>query len=147
EVAIAVQVSERRRGRPVAIAAQSGAIGEVFEGAVSLVAIEGIGAPARDKQVGPAVAVDVAHRHAVTVPAGEARDAGSNGHILKGAVATIPKETISTEGGGGRLDKGGRGEWPASNAVDINPAVAIVVKNRDAAAEGLGELVQGCFRV
>ena len=43
EVAVAVQVGEGRRGRPVAVASQAGRLGDVLEGAVPLVAVEGVG--------------------------------------------------------------------------------------------------------
>src|SRR5262249_44810 len=52
EVAVVVQVGEGRRRGPVAIAAQAGGARPVLEGPVPLVAVEGVGTPAGDEQVG-----------------------------------------------------------------------------------------------
>ena len=71
KVAVTVQVSHRRRRGPIPVTTQSGAGRHVLEGSVALVAVKGIRPPARDEQVGAAVAVDVADRDAMAVPAGK----------------------------------------------------------------------------
>ena len=58
EVAVAVEVGEGGRGRPVAVPAQARRLGHVLERPVALVAVEGVGPPAGDEQVGVAVVVD-----------------------------------------------------------------------------------------
>ena len=83
EVAVAVQVGQRRRRGPIPVATQAGAGRDVLEGSVALVAVEGIRPPARDEQVGVAVAVDVAYRDAMAVAAREAADPGGVGHVLE----------------------------------------------------------------
>ena len=75
QVAVAVQVGEGRRGRPVAIAAQSGLARHVLEPPVPFVAIECVRMPARDKQVRPAIVVVVTDRDSVTVARRERGDA------------------------------------------------------------------------
>ena len=64
EVAVAVEVGECRRGGPVAVAAQAPSLGDVLEGAIAPVAVEGIATPACDEEVGSSVVVDVANGHA-----------------------------------------------------------------------------------
>ena len=71
------------------MAAQARRVGDVLEGPVAPVAVQGIRPPSRDEQVGVAVAVDVAHGHAVAVAAGKAADPGAVGDVLEGAVAAI----------------------------------------------------------
>ena len=73
EVAVAIQVGERRRSRPVAIAGKPGLLGDVFKSPVALVAIEGIAAPARHEEVGPSVVVDITDRDPVAVPIAPSR--------------------------------------------------------------------------
>ena len=70
---------------------QTGPGRDVLEGSISLVAIKGIRPPARDEQVGVAVAVDVAYSDAVAVAAREATDTGGVGYVVKAAVASIVK--------------------------------------------------------
>ena len=59
EIAIAVQIGERGRSRPVAIAAQAYSGCDVLERSVAFVAIERVRMPAGDEEVGPAVIVIV----------------------------------------------------------------------------------------
>ena len=75
EVAVAVEVGEGGRGRPVARTAQSGAIGRVLERAVAPVVQQEIRPEPRDEQVGPAVVVVVAGGHAEAISAADPRDA------------------------------------------------------------------------
>ncbi len=70
EVAVAVEVGEDGRGRPVAFAPEPGEVGCVLEGAVPAVAVKRVRPPAGDEQVGISVVVDVADGDPVTVPAG-----------------------------------------------------------------------------
>ena len=94
EVAVAVQVGQGRRGRPVAPAPQSPRVGDVLEGPVAAVAVEGIRSPAGDEDVGAAVAVDVADGDAVAMPAGEPADPRAVGDVLEGAVSPVVEQAI-----------------------------------------------------
>src|SRR4051794_34146446 len=89
EVAVAVEVRKRGRGRPVAGPAQPGAAGDVLEGPVAPVAIEGIRVPACDEEVRAAVVVVVADRDAVPIPAGHSGDPGAVGGVLEGPVPSV----------------------------------------------------------
>ena len=42
---------------------------------------------------------------------------------------------------------GSRCEWPALNTVDVEPAVAVEIQERETAAERLGQLVEDCLGV
>src|SRR5262249_52764373 len=99
EVAVAVQVGERGRGRPIPVATPARRVGHVPERAVTLVAIEGVGAPAGDEEVGTAVVVIIADRNAVPVARREVRDAGRGGGIREGAVAPVSEEAVAAAGG------------------------------------------------
>ena len=100
QVAVVVQVGEGRRGRPVAVAPQAGRGRHVLERAVAPVMIEGIRPPAGDEQVGAAVVIVVAHRHAVAIPLGRAGQPRGLGDVLEGAVPAIPKEAVAPRGAG-----------------------------------------------
>ena len=73
EIAVVVEVGERGGGRPVAIAGQAGLLGHVLEPAIAPVAEQGIGAPAREEEVGPAVVVEVGHRDPMAVASDHGR--------------------------------------------------------------------------
>ena len=94
EIAVAVEIGEGRRGGPVAVAPQSGAIGRVFEGTIAPVAIESVASPSRDEEVGLAVVVvvpDRRHRSRSRLPSGQS---GRPGHVLEGSIAPIAKEPV-----------------------------------------------------
>ena len=111
EVAVAVEVGEGRGGRPVAVAAQAGGLGDVLEGAVAPVAVEGIRPPSGDEQVGVAVVVDIADGDAVAVAAGEGGDPGGFGGVLECAIAAVVEEAVVV---GRRFGLGGNGHpWVA----------------------------------
>src|SRR3954451_8354017 len=75
EVAVTVEVGEGRRGRPIAAASQSSLLGDIFEGAVAPVAIQGIRSPSRDEQIRMSIVVDFAHRHTVAISPGKGSNA------------------------------------------------------------------------
>ena len=60
---------------------------------------------------------------------------GALGDVLERAVAAVAEEAVAV---GGRVGPGGNG--PPWTAVDVEPAVAVVVEQADAAAHRLGEL-------
>ena len=94
EVAVAVEIGEGRRGRPVAITAQPGAVGRVRERAVSLVVEQDVRPEPGDEQVGAAVAVVIAGGHAERVAATDPGDARRGRHIFKRAVAPVAKQAV-----------------------------------------------------
>ncbi len=71
EVAVSVEVGEGGGGRPAAIAAEPGLLGDVLEGAIASVPIEGVAPPSGDEEVGMPVVVDIPNRHTVAEPPGE----------------------------------------------------------------------------
>ena len=138
EVAVAVEVGEGRRGRPVAVAAQPGAVGDVLERPVAPVAIERVRSPAGEEQVGVAVVVDSRRRPR----RGRSRAAARRCPTARSRPRTCRRPGC---GRGGRRCSGDSGlgrELALPGRVDVEPAVAVVVEQADPAAHGLGDLVE-----
>ena len=93
-----------------------------------------------------AVAVDIADGDAVAVPAGESADARAIGDVLEGAVASIVEQAIP-RACRRRSGVGGWSEGTSLDAVDIKPAVAVIVQEGESAAGGLGQLVEGSLGI
>ena len=108
--------------------------GDVGEGAVAVVAVEGVLAVVGDEEVVPAVVVVVADADALP-PAG-AGEAGFDGDVGEGAVAVVFEEMA------------GRRSWPFGEAFeagavdeeDVEPVVVVVVVEGDSAAGGFEEV-------
>ena len=134
-MAVGVVVEHRRPRRPeAALGARAGA--GVAEGAVAVVEVEHVPAQVRQVQVGPAVVVDVADRQAV----GEAPEPDPRplGDVLEGAVPPVPVEPVPL-----RLRRAIQRELAGRGEVEVEPAVAVVVEHRHAAAVGRGEVLLG----
>src|SRR5262249_11230907 len=128
EVAIVVEVGKCGRGRPVAVAPQAGRDRRVLEGPIAAAAIKRVGPPAGDDQFGIAVVGVVAHGSPVAVAARKACDAGTRPDVLEGAVAAVAEQAVAMGPSGwdpGRVPIGR--ELPALGAIDIEPAVAIII--------------------
>jgi hypothetical protein len=123
EVAVAVQVGEGGRGGLVTVISQADCLGHIAKGPVPLVAIEGVGAPAGDEQVGMAVVVIITHRQAMPIAPREDRDTGRGGGVREGAVTLIAEEAVAGARG---LRVGGEGT--TLDQVDVESAVAVVVE-------------------
>ena len=136
EVAVVVEVGEGRRRRPVAVAGQTRSLRDVLESPVPAIAIQGIGSPPGHEEVGVAVVVVVADRHAVAVALGHAADPRGVRHVFERAVAAVAEQAVAP----GWLSRIG-GESAPLHEIDIEPAVAVVVDQADAASGELGELV------
>ena len=124
KVAVAVEVGECGRRGPVTVAAQPISYGGVFEGAVSLVAVQSVLMPACDEKVWVSVVVNVADSYAMTVAPRELGEPRSVGRILKRPVASIVKETVPRRLRGGEVG----GETAGLRQVDIEPAVTVIVE-------------------
>ncbi len=105
EVAVAVEVGERGRGRPIPVAAQARREWWRPRSGRLPVAIERIGPPAGDKEVGPAVVVVVADSYAMAVAAGKRGDPGALRDIFKRAVAAIAEQAVAVIPGSGRRER------------------------------------------
>ncbi len=138
EVAVVVQVGEGGRCRPVSAATQTDGFGDVLEGAVLTVPVEGIPAPAGHEEVRSAVVVEVAHGDTMPIAPCQGGDAGFFRDVLEGAVAAVPEQAVAAFGG---CLSGG--ERAALDGVDVEPAVTVVVDQADAAAHGFGQALQG----
>ncbi len=138
DIAVAVEIGEGRRRRPVAGAAEPGAGGRVLEGAIAPVAEQCVRPPARDEQIRMSVVVEVADGRGVAVAPGEGRDPGRFGRVLEGAVAPVAKETIGRRETG---NIGARRERTALDGVYVEPAVAVEIEQGDAPTRHLRELV------
>ena len=95
EVAVVVQVGPRRRGRPVAVAAEPRTRGGVLEATMAEVVVKGIGPPSRDEQIRAAVIVVVADGDPVPITAGQRGQAGRGGGVLEPAVAAVAEEAVT----------------------------------------------------
>ena len=95
EVAVAVQVGEGRRGRPVAIATQSGLHRHVVEPPIAFIAIQCVRVPARDKEIRPAVIVEVTDRDSVPVTPRKRGDARAFGRIFERAVTAVAEQPVA----------------------------------------------------
>ena len=108
-------------------------LGDVGEGAVTVVVVEAALAVVGDEDVGEAVVVVVGGDGA-DAPA-VVGDAGFCGDVGEGAVVVVVEE-----GGGGWFGLAGEGVVGAAvDEVDVEPAVVVVVEQGDAGAEGFDE--------
>src|SRR5208283_2347549 len=110
-------------------------LGHIGEGAVAVVAEQNVVPPKRAKQVVPAIVIEIAHADA-SLPAGAA-EAGFGCDVSERSVAVVVIKL-----GGGRM------AWrpfcvQASSVGEINvqPAILIVIEERDAAAFGLNDVI------
>src|SRR6266545_1925400 len=103
EEAVIVVIEPAGGHRPRSVAFQSGPLSNVFERAVSQVAIENVLAHSSDKEVRMAVAVEISHRdpHGVA----SAAHAGRCRHVDKCAVVMVAKQPV-LEGRAGFLKAG-----------------------------------------
>ena len=136
EVAVVIEVREGGRSRPGAGASQAPSFGDVLEGAVALVAVEGVSIPSGDEQVGVAVVVDVADGDPVPIAGRQGLESGEPRGVLEGAVALVAEEAVAPGGPAGVRRKG-----PTLDHVNVEPAVAIVVEEAGTPAGRLRELV------
>src|ERR1017187_7170019 len=89
EITVGVEIGEDGRSRPVAVAIQPRLPGYVVEAAFPRVAIECIGPPAGDEEVGPAVVVVIADGDSVAVTAGKRRNTGAFGDVFESTVSPV----------------------------------------------------------
>ena len=102
---------------------------------MSEIVVKGVRPPSGDKEVGPAVIVEVGDRDPMPIAPGECGQAGRNGCVLEGSVAAIAEEAVSER----RARRGGNRS--ALNGVNVEPAVAVKIEDADTAARGLRELM------
>ena len=110
---------------------------DVGEGAVAVVAVEGVRAGIGDEEVGVPVVVEVPGRDAEREVEVLARDVGLRRHLLERAVPA-PAEQAAVVGGVG---PGVVGELPPVGEEDVDLAVPVVVDEGDPAAHGLREVL------
>jgi hypothetical protein len=130
-----VIVVEPSSGHCPAALRQSGASRYIFEGAVAAVSVECGPAQAGNRQVDPAVVVEIGrcHSHGISRSA----HAGFGGHVGEGTVAIIVEQPVA-EGG---VDLLQAGHGSAVGNIDVGPAVVVVIENRNAAEHGLGKML------
>ena len=125
EAAVAVVVAPGGAGGPVA-ERDAGFLGDVGEGAVVVVVVEAVLAEVADVDVGPAVVVVVADGHA-EAPA-VVGHAGFCGDVGEGAVVVVVEERgVRRRGFAGQRVEGG-----AVDEIDVEPAIVVVIEQRDA---------------
>ena len=139
EAAVAVVVEEAAAGAPALRRSRhAGLLGHVGERAVAVVVVEDVAAPVADEQIVEAVVVVVADAAALS-PA-RMRQPGLARHVGEGAVAVVVEQVT------GRLRRLHRRiEAGAVHQEDVQPAVVVVVEQRDTAAHLLEQelLVDG----
>ena len=95
EIAIVVQIGPGRRARPISVAAEAGARGDILEAAVAEVVIKGIVPPPRDEDVGAAVVVKVAHGDPEPVAAAQCPQSRPSGGVIEPTVAAVAEEAVA----------------------------------------------------
>src|SRR5439155_12071651 len=129
-----VVIPEGAAGGP-AVDGDARALGHVGEGTLPGVAVEPVAAESGDVQVGPAVVVEVALAHALApAPVCHPR---RRGHVGERAVVIVVEE----RGRGRRFTAGQRGPGRSVHEVDVEPAVVVVIPERDAGAGRLDDVV------
>ena len=131
EVAVAIVIGEGAAGIPARnFLKQTSRLGDIGEGAVSIIAVEHVLAPIGDEQVFEAIVVVVAYAHRRR-PA-VAPEAGFLSYVRECAVAIVLVEPVS----------GVRGvvEATAAGEEDVEPAIVIVIEERGAAADGFDNI-------
>ncbi len=138
QVAVAVGVEEGGAGRPVLVGPRhSGRRRHVLEAAAPIVE-QVVRSDGGDVEVGPAVAVVVAHRHAL--PVDREVEAGGRGHVMEPAGAVVGEQRQARSRSRSRPLRplvprpvGGAHEQ------QVGVAVPVVVEDRHPAAHGLGQ--------
>src|ERR1700722_12473537 len=130
ETAVAVIIAKGRARRPVA-ESYSSFFGDVGEGSIVIIVVEAILAEVRHVEIGPAIIVIIADCNAES-PA-VVRDASLLSNVRKSAVMIVVKER-----GVRRQSLARYGVISgAVHHVDVEPAVVIVIEQRNAGAYGL----------
>ena len=98
EVPVVIEVGEGGRGGPIAVARQTRPLRDVLESPVPSIAIQGIGSPPGHEEIGMAVVVVIADRHALAVALGHPPDSRGVGHVLERAVAAVAEQAVAPGG-------------------------------------------------
>ncbi len=134
QIAVAVHVEERAAGAP-ARESHARLARDVGEHAVAVVAIQRVGAVARDVEIDAAVVVHVAGARAHAVVAGSRmRDRAVTS--AKRAVALVAEQPMPGLGGHRRV-----GDRAAVHQKEVEPAVGVEVEEDGAGAHGLGQIL------
>src|SRR5882762_8313373 len=132
EKTVAIVVAKSSASRPAAVG-NAGFASDIGEGAVAIIFVKDVAAEASDVEIGPAVVVVVSHRAAHGKA--RSRQAGFGGDIGERAVVIIVVQSaLARLSLDGHSDSGGIGE------IDVEPAIAIVVKKNYAAAHGFHDV-------
>ncbi len=135
EVAVAVVIEPGAAGSPaVLFVVNPGLAGDVGESSVAVVVKQDVVSPEAAEQIVPAVVVIVADTDA-SLPTG-APQAGFLGDVGKGSVAIIFVEMRS----GGLAGRPVGVEARAVGEIDVEPAIIVVVEERQAAAFGFDDV-------
>ena len=95
EVAVVIEVGESGRCRPIAVARQARRPRHILESPVPSIAIQAIGSPPGQKEVGMAVVVVIADGDAVSISLGHSADSRGVRHIFECPVAAVAKQPVS----------------------------------------------------
>ena len=119
--------------------AQSGSSGDVLEPRAAVVAIEHVSAVVSEEQIQPSVVVVVAGAHAGRPPGAAQPD--PIGHVRERAVAPVAIQPIGRRLAGAkrRVAPLAVSEASAAQHERVEPAVAVVVDERDTGAVGLDD--------
>ena len=98
EVAIIIEVGEGGRGRPIAVARQTHPLRDILESPVPSIAIQGIGSPPGHEEIGVAVVVVIADRHALAVALGHPADSRGVRHVFERPVAAVAEQAVAPGG-------------------------------------------------
>src|SRR5439155_1759819 len=134
EAAVAIVVDESAAGVPaLAVSGDSGFFADVSECAIAVVVIENILSEVGDEEIVETVVVVVAYANTLS-PAGMKKSC-FGGDVSESPIAIVFEEMI-----GGFLTGGKIFEAPAVDQKNVQPAVVVVVVERDAAAGGFEKI-------
>jgi len=136
---VAVEVDDGATGGPPAVPADSCGVGDVAEGSVAHVFVQSVLADVSHVDIGEAVAVEVAHGHALAVLA--VAQPGLLGDIREAAVAEIAEEAVAAG-----IPLAALVPETALDEVQVGPAVGVIVDDSHAAAIGLDDVVRPAGR-
>ena len=130
---IAVIVTERGTHGPAFVERQTGLLGDVSEGAVSVVAVEHNPVETGDQQIGPAVVIVVADRDAIG-PTGIAHSGFIRDISERSVVIIVEERAAGFFAGFRHLDA------LRVREINVRPAVSIIINESNSAAHGFHDV-------
>ena len=140
EVPVGVDVEKRDPGSHAVAVSHACSLGDVGEGAVSVVPVEDVGPEVVHVEVGVAVVIVIAHGDAE--PVSRIADARLRRHVGELPVPFVPIERVARHRVGLRSP-----QWCPVEEVDVDPPVAVVVEQRESRGDVFDDVVSAAAAV